>query len=141
LRERKQSQLEVTTMVSGREDRGQNNAVARVKAGFGKGGRQRVLRSPARVGEGECWQGCFVSDAFRGSTDLGKSGCKSPGRKRFKDEMCWKTWVTVEKAVGVKAAADKVTRQSPAVHTGLHESGDKGRWEPQDRRRKTNRDV
>jgi len=36
------------------KDRGQNNAVARVKAGFGKGGRQRVLRSPARVGEGEC---------------------------------------------------------------------------------------
>jgi len=24
----------------------------------------------------------------------------------------------------VKAAGDKVTRQSPAVHTGLHESGD-----------------
>ena len=31
------------------------------------------------------------------------------------------------KAVGVKAAADQVTRQSPAVHTGLHESEDKGR--------------
>lgn len=35
-------------------DRGQKNAMARVMAGFGKGGRQRVLRSPARVGGGEC---------------------------------------------------------------------------------------
>jgi len=35
-------------------DRGQKNAMARARAGFGKGGRQRVLRSPARVGGGEC---------------------------------------------------------------------------------------
>jgi len=42
LRERKQSQLEVTTMMSWQKDRGQNNAVAQVKAGFGKGGRQQV---------------------------------------------------------------------------------------------------
>ena len=35
-------------------DRGQKNAMARVRAVFGKGGRQRVLRSPARVGGGEC---------------------------------------------------------------------------------------
>jgi len=41
----------------------------------------------------------------------------------------------------MKIAGDKVTRQSPAVQTGLHESGDKGWWEPQDRRQKTNRDV
>jgi len=31
------------------------------------------------------------------------------------------------KDVEVKAAADKVTKQSPAVHTGLYENGDKGR--------------
>jgi hypothetical protein len=34
-------------------DRGQKNAMARARAVFGKGGRQRMLRSPARVGEGE----------------------------------------------------------------------------------------
>jgi len=34
-------------------DRGQKNAMARATAGFGKSGRQRILRSPARVGEGE----------------------------------------------------------------------------------------
>jgi len=49
------------------------------------------------------------------------------GGKDSKTRRAERPSVTVEKAVEVKAAADKVTRQSPAVHAGLHESEDKGR--------------